>query len=234
MRRSPALRDPSSAHSRDTGLGRVARSARPRSGSTARAVVRWICRASTRYCRTPSGRTARGSRRAACSIRSPVSIPPSRSRRPRSVPISICPRGASCATRAPKWLLLGREGIQPDDVIALGTNPRFINAFLTGLNTQSLGEMRWRNIPVRSRCTPLRRFWDRVTPPLHRATPSTDIVGIDKWSVSQPLGHPDHARPEPDAATGARVSHRAFPPLSAHARLPDTRDQGWARASPTG
>ena len=93
---------------------------------------------------------------------------------------------------APKWLLLGREGIQPDDVIALGTNPRFINAFLTGLNTQSLGEMRWRNIPVRSRCTPLRRFWDRVTATTP-ATPGTDIVGIDKWSVSQPLGHPDHS-----------------------------------------
>ncbi|MEO8506229.1 MAG: hypothetical protein ABI593_01210 [Betaproteobacteria bacterium] len=100
-----------------------------------------------------------------------------------------------------KWLLLGREGIQPDDVIALGTNPRFINAFLTGLNTQALGEMRWRNIPVRSRCTPLRRFWERVTPATSAAssTPTTDIVGIHKWSASQPLGHPDHA-PDPTQA----------------------------------
>lgn len=98
-----------------------------------------------------------------------------------------------------KWLLLGREGIQPDDVIALGTNPRFINAFLTGLNTQALGEMRWRNIPVRSRCTPLRRFWERVTPATapEPSAPTTDIVGIQKWDVNQPLGHPDHA-PDPD------------------------------------
>jgi hypothetical protein len=94
-----------------------------------------------------------------------------------------------------QWLLLGREGIQPDDVIALGTNPRFINAFLTGLNTQALSELRWRNIPVRSRCTPLRRFWDRVTSPTatESSKPATDIVGIDKWNVNQPLGHPDHA-----------------------------------------
>jgi hypothetical protein len=98
-----------------------------------------------------------------------------------------------------KWLLLGREGIQLDDVIALGTNPRFINAFLTGLNTQALGEMRWRNIPVRSRCTPLRRFWQRVTPATAAtpSTPTTDIVGIHKWNVNQALGHPDHA-PDPD------------------------------------
>ncbi|MGH9330178.1 MAG: hypothetical protein ACRD09_07045 [Vicinamibacterales bacterium] len=98
-----------------------------------------------------------------------------------------------------KWLLLGREGIQPDDVIALGTNPRFVNAFLAGLNTQALGEMRWRNIPVRSRCTPLRRFWERVTPATAAlpSAPTTDIVGIHKWTVNQPLGHPDHA-PDPD------------------------------------
>ena len=93
------------------------------------------------------------------------------------------------------WLLLGREGIQPDDVVALGSNPRFINAFLAGLNTQALGEMRWRNLPVRSGCTPLRRFWQRVstgTP----AKPATDIVGIAKWNTGQPLGHPDQA-PDP-------------------------------------
>lgn len=98
-----------------------------------------------------------------------------------------------------KWLLLGREGIQPDDVIALGTNPRFINAFLAGLNTQALCEMRWRNIPVRSRCTPLRRFWERVTPATTAppSRPTTDIVGIHKWDVNQSLGHPDHAT-DPD------------------------------------
>lgn len=94
-----------------------------------------------------------------------------------------------------KWLLLGREGIEPDDVIALGTNPRFVNGFLVGLNTQALGEMRWRNIPVRSHCTPLRRFWERVTPAVP-SSPTTDILGIHKWNASQPLGHPDQA-PDP-------------------------------------
>jgi hypothetical protein len=115
-------------------------------------------------------------------------------------PPEICPDLDLPAWRflreqARNWLLLGREGIQPDDVIALSTNPRFINAFLAGLNTQALGEMRWRNIPVRSRCTPLRRFWERIAPAT--SAPATDIVGIHKWNVNQPLGHPDHA-PDPN------------------------------------
>jgi hypothetical protein len=94
-----------------------------------------------------------------------------------------------------KWLLLGREAIQPDDVVALASNPRFVNAFLVGLNMQALGEMRWRNIPVRSGCTPLRRFWQRITATAPAET-ATDIVGIRKWNASEPLGHPDHA-PDP-------------------------------------
>jgi hypothetical protein len=98
-----------------------------------------------------------------------------------------------------EWLLLGREGIQPDDVVALGTNPRFISAFLTGLNTQALGELRWRNIPLKTGCTPLRRFWDRITPATATApsTPATDIRGIALWNPAQPLGHADHS-PDPN------------------------------------
>jgi hypothetical protein len=118
-------------------------------------------------------------------------------------PPEICPdldlpAWAFLRDEARGWLLLGREAIQPDDVVAVGSNPRFINAFLTGLNTQALAELRWRNVPVKSGCTPLRRFWDRITPPAG-GTPSamgTDIRGIAQWTPSQPLGHPDHS-PDP-------------------------------------
>ena len=97
-----------------------------------------------------------------------------------------------------RWLLLGREGIAPDDVVAVGTNPRFINAFLAGLNTQALAELRWRNIPVKSGCTPLRRFWNRIDREPGGGGPApTDINGIASWDVSQPLGHPAHS-PDPD------------------------------------
>ena len=47
-------------------------------------------------------------------------------------------------------------------MIALESNAIFIDAYLAGLNTQLLGELRWRNIPVATGCTPIRRFWDRT------------------------------------------------------------------------
>jgi hypothetical protein len=115
-------------------------------------------------------------------------------------PPEICPdldlpAWAFVRDKAPEWLLFGRDAIQPDDVVAVASNPRFVNACLVGLNTQTLRELRWRNIPVRTGCTPLRRFWGRLTPVTAgvETRPSTDIKGIHLWAIAQPLGHPDHA-----------------------------------------
>lgn len=33
---------------------------------------------------------------------------------------------------------------------------------LVGANQRTLGELRWRNIPVTAGWTPLRRFWQRI------------------------------------------------------------------------
>ena len=119
-------------------------------------------------------------------------------------PPEICPDLDLPAWRflrdeARDWLLFGRDSIQADDVVAVGTNARFINAFLAGLNTQALGELRWRNIPTRSGCTPLRRFWDRIAPATAPSPfqPTTDIKGIALWDRSRPLGDRHHA-PDPD------------------------------------
>jgi hypothetical protein len=110
-------------------------------------------------------------------------------------PPEICPDLDLPAWRflraeAKEWLLQGREAIKPDDVVALTTNSRFINAFLVGLNSQALGELRWRNIPVRSGCTPLRRFWDGITVPSASASskPTTDITGVAGWDPTLALG----------------------------------------------
>lgn len=96
---------------------------------------------------------------------------------------------------APEWLLHGRGAIARDEVAALATNPAFVEAFLIGLNSQALGELRWRNIPFRTGCTPIRRFWDRITPdrPGDPARADTDIRGVAGWDPAQPLGHDDHA-----------------------------------------
>ncbi len=87
---------------------------------------------------------------------------------------------------AKRWLLPGAEVLQPDHVTGLSTNPVFVDAFLVGLNQQLVGELRWRNVPVRTGCTPVRRFWDLVHP--DAGTAHDDIVGIAAWDAGSSLG----------------------------------------------
>ncbi|WP_030231457.1 hypothetical protein [Streptomyces sp. NRRL S-350] len=84
-----------------------------------------------------------------------------------------------------EWLLPGAETLEDGDVVGLAANPVFVDAFLTGANTQALGELRWHNLRLPTGCTPLRRFWDRYAPsgtdPAALLT-DTDITGIDAWT----------------------------------------------------
>lgn len=89
-----------------------------------------------------------------------------------------------------EWLLPGVGQLPDNCVISLETNPVFVDAFLTGLNTQLLTELRWRNIPVATGCTPIRRFWDRTeTTTGERAD---DITGVHSWPAQSPLGAASH------------------------------------------
>jgi hypothetical protein len=96
-----------------------------------------------------------------------------------------------------EWLLPGVGAIPADSVIAVETNPRFVDSLLTGLNTQLLSELRWRNIPIATGCTPLRVFWDRA----HTTSGDRidDIVGIRNWSDGSDIGAAQH---RPAGASG--------------------------------
>ena len=83
--------------------------------------------------------------------------------------------------RSPDWLLPGADDLAENDVVALATNPPFIQALLAGANQQTTGELRWRNIPLRTRSSPLRKFWQRVGGAL-------DINPIKQWPAGEPLG----------------------------------------------
>ena len=83
-------------------------------------------------------------------------------------------------------LLPGVDSIPPDSVTLLETNPRFIAAYLAGLNHELNRELLWRRYPTDQRGTPVRRFWDRVggatdVPPMHQWLPLTrtlaDVAG---------------------------------------------------------
>jgi hypothetical protein len=96
-----------------------------------------------------------------------------------------------------EWLLPGVGKLPEDSVIAVETNPRFIDSLLTGLNTQLLSELRWRNLPVATGCTPLRVFWDRAD--TGTGDRVDDIVGIHAWADTSDVGAAAH---RPAGASG--------------------------------
>lgn len=93
------------------------------------------------------------------------------------------------ADDAPDWLLPGIGDLPDDRVVALETNSAFVETFLVGANHQTLGELRWRNLPIASRWSPLRKFWQRAGGRL-------DIAPIRQWPAAADFGMP------PLAATG--------------------------------
>jgi hypothetical protein len=105
------------------------------------------------------------------------------------------------ADHAPDWLLPGSGDIPPDRVLAVQSNPAFVDAFLLGANVQTLGELRWRNLPIVSRWTPLRRFWQRISIAADAVT--TDIRPVVALDTGLPLW--------PDATDLGDVSHLADP-----------------------
>jgi hypothetical protein len=58
------------------------------------------------------------------------------------------------------YLLPGLEHVPANTVALLGTNPRFVESFMVGLNAEMSHEMLWRNYPTDQRSTYFRQFWD--------------------------------------------------------------------------
>ncbi len=77
--------------------------------------------------------------------------------------------------------LPGADGIPPNAITLLETNPRFIEAFLAGANTELNGELLWRRFPSDGRATALRYFWDRIDG-------RPDIEPIHRWRDNSVLG----------------------------------------------
>ncbi len=134
---------------------------------------------------------------------------------------------------APEWLLPGAGTLPDDTVVALTTNPAFVDAFLLGLNAQIVAELRFRNYPADPGWTPVRTFWDRA----NAATGAVDddIVDIDTWPPTSAFGDaepPDTVGVE--RRPGRAVQHPAVPRVPGHARLPGAGGARRATASSTG
>jgi hypothetical protein len=82
---------------------------------------------------------------------------------------------------APDWLLPGVGNMPLHSVVALATNPPFVQALLLGANCQTAAELRWRRHPLKSKASPLRKFWQR-------AKDEFDIDPIKGWIAGEPFG----------------------------------------------
>lgn len=107
-----------------------------------------------------------------------------------------------------EWLLPGASRLEKDSITALQTNPAFIDAFLVGLNSQFMSEMRWRDLAVDRTITPLRMFWGQVDYATGRRR--ADIEPLSEWAkdTAQPLGALAHQTIPPDDpanASGSRL-----------------------------
>jgi hypothetical protein len=82
-------------------------------------------------------------------------------------------------------LLPGAAGIEADTVTLLESNPRFIEAFMLGLNHELAGELLWREFPGDVRHTYFRAFWDTRAA---AAEPLGQLPPIDTWDPTAELG----------------------------------------------
>ena len=81
-------------------------------------------------------------------------------------------------------LLPGLETVEPNSVLGLETNSRFVEAYMVGLNFEMGRELLWRGYPTDQRGTYFDRFWDSRS-----SGGGADVNPIHAWH-DRPLGDP--------------------------------------------
>ena len=84
-------------------------------------------------------------------------------------------------------LLPGLETVEPNSVLGLETNSRFVEAYVVGLNHEMARELLWRGYPTDQRGTYFDRFWDSRS-----MGGDPDVNPIHTWH-DRPLGDPQTA-----------------------------------------
>ncbi len=118
-------------------------------------------------------------------------LPGIRSMRPLEVePELDIPLWSFLSSASPDWMLPGVGDLREHEVIGVETNPLFVQALLVGANRQAAAELRWRNIPLVPRSSPLRRFWQRAAgaPPTGSLDDAFDIRPVRHWPAAARLG----------------------------------------------
>ncbi|MCK5312043.1 MAG: hypothetical protein KAJ62_08035, partial [Desulfobacteraceae bacterium] len=88
------------------------------------------------------------------------------------------PMNESLLELSKNLFLPGIEKIKPNTIGLLETNPRFLEAFMCGLNHELGSELLWRGYPTDQRGSYFRQFWDVS---YNMPTPSEKQIMLDKW-----------------------------------------------------
>ena len=109
---------------------------------------------------------------------------------------------------APDVFLPG-VGVLPEDfIMAVETNPRFVEALMVGANHEMGRELLWQGFPTDQRGTPFQHFWQRLDG-------GVDIAPVNEW-LKSPLGHQPGNTPMLVLLIRGQLLER-FPTLSIYA-----------------
>jgi hypothetical protein len=109
---------------------------------------------------------------------------------------------------APEVFLPG-VGVLPEDfIMAVETNPRFVEALMVGANHEMGRELLWQGFPTDQRGTPFQHFWQRLDG-------GVDIAPVNEW-LKNPLGHQPGNTPTLVLLIRGQLLER-FPTLSIYA-----------------
>lgn len=97
-------------------------------------------------------------------------------------PIFPVPLSHLLKKKSQDFLLPGIEKIPQNTAIILSTNPRFLEALLVGANQEFLQEALWRELPIHTKGTFFRTFWD------YGDEEKEDIEPIPSWNRYKRLG----------------------------------------------
>lgn len=120
---------------------------------------------------------------------------------PPALPVGIdFPVWTLLRDHAPEWLVPGADDLPEHSVVAMQTNPVFIDGCMVGINAQLLREMHWRNLSVTSNSTPLLMFWGHVN--FETNEREAEIKPIDGWPHDSALGAQEHQVLQPGDTSG--------------------------------
>lgn len=91
------------------------------------------------------------------------------------------PMFRSLAELDPEYLLPGVGSIPNNAMGALVTNPRFVEAYMAGLNHEMARELAWRQFPTDRRGTYFSQFWDHRGNPSAGVADTADVDPLHKW-----------------------------------------------------